>query len=111
MDHERHTMNASQFIRSQPSDTPAKTVIAAGEKKGLTFNAALVNVVRWRAKQTGKPKPKKRSGPGRPKGSRNRPRNGGSDATFRALVMELGVASSRDLLTDVERAVAQIVAG
>lgn len=107
-------MNASEFIRSQSTSAPAKEIVAAGEKKGIKLNAALVNVVRWRAAQKGKPK---KRGPGRPKkNGPGRPKNGhgyvpGTEAAFRALVMDLGVARSKDILANVERAVAQIVAG
>ena len=38
--------SASEFIRSQPTTTPAKTVVAAGAKLGLKFSDGLVYNVR-----------------------------------------------------------------
>ena len=43
--------SASEFIRAQPTATPAKAVVAAGAKAGLKFSDALVYKVRGAAKK------------------------------------------------------------
>jgi hypothetical protein len=64
-------MNASDFVRSMPGAS-ASEVVAAGKAKGFKFSAGLVYNVRSTAKNKAKPKGK----PGRPKGSKNKPRVG-----------------------------------
>lgn len=96
-------LSKAAFIRSL-GDTPAKQVVILGKKRGLSFTETYVYNVRGSGKS--KKAPKLASvAPSAAKA-------GGSDeSTFRRLVLELGAARARALLADVERRLADLVAG
>jgi hypothetical protein len=101
--------SASEFVREQPLDKPSKEVVAAGAKVGLKLSQGLVRVIRFHMRH-------QRSGTQATTGRRPRGRPpataafthtpGASEAQFRKLVVELGVARAQMLVAEVERAVA-----
>jgi len=97
-------MSASDFVRTQPDTMKAADVVAAGAQQGLTFSANLVYMVRSKSGKA-------------PTGRRGRPRlttngasaNGGMDASFRKLAIDLGIGRARALLDGLERRIAEII--
>lgn len=98
------SLSKAAFIRSLGT-APAKQVVIEGKKRGLSFTETYVYNVRGSGKS-------KRS-----RGAKPAPLaaaklvTGGDDATFRRLVLELGIGRARALLADVERRLADLVAG
>jgi hypothetical protein len=116
------TINKSQFIRSFPSDTSPAEIVAAAKAKGISFSPNYVSTIRSasnkKSKKSGSAEPKK---PGRPKGSKNkkkpaaaaasapRAHSTGAESTFKKLVLDLGTTRARQLLDEVQKALAKIV--
>lgn len=117
------TINKSQFIRSFPADTSPAEIVAAAKAKGISFSPNYVSTIRTASNK----KAKKASGgavvakrkPGRPKGSKNKvkapaaahaPASGSAESTFKKLVLDLGTTRARQLLDQVQTALAKIVA-
>jgi hypothetical protein len=76
-------------------------VVEAGKKQGLKFSANLVYAVRGAKKKKGA----RKGGVAAPRGG------GSSEAQFRRLVLELGVARANALVADVERGVERVIRG
>jgi hypothetical protein len=118
------TINKSQFIRSFPADTSPAEIVAAAKAKGISFSPNYVSTIRTasqkKAKKSGGAVVAKRK-PGRPKGSKNKvkapaavrasaPASGSAESTFKKLVLDLGTTRARELLDQVQKALAKIVA-
>jgi hypothetical protein len=107
--------NKAAFVRDQPLGTPAKDVVAAAARLGMTMTPDYVHKVRSTAKARGRTPAR----PGRTtrKGAslRFQPlgvvRAGTPEAAFRKLVLELGLQRAKDLLADVERKLGALIRG
>jgi hypothetical protein len=110
MPKKKNTPNKSEFIR-QHANLPAAALIAKAKKEGLKISSSLVYMVRGASKSKGASKPKvtvaKRRGPGRPPAAA---RSTTADASFRAMVLELGVPRSKALIEEVDRRLKSFVA-
>jgi hypothetical protein len=78
------------FVLSMPSAS-AKEVVEAAKKRGMKLSAAYVNTIRSNARRKAK-------SPGGRKGA------GGAESALRSAIAELGLARSRIVLDEVERA-------
>lgn len=96
------TVTKSSFVRSLPSDMPAKDVVAAAKKQGIKgLTDRYVYVIRSSDKaraRTGRPP----AGEGRKRGRRSSER--GSEATLRRAIAELGLSAARQIFREVEAA-------
>ena len=116
------TINKSQFIRSFPNDTSPADIVAAAKAKGISFSPNYVSTIRSASNKktkksvsAGAPTAKKK--PGRPKGSKNKvpaattrvASSSSADSTFKKLVLDLGTTRARQLLDEVQKALAKIV--
>jgi hypothetical protein len=91
-------MSASDFVRSMPTDMPAKEVVAAGADKGIKLSANLVYMVRSSAKRKGV------AGAAQPRG-RGRSTQASSDVVaFKKMAFELGLERARQALDELEQA-------
>ena len=97
-------VNKSAFVRALPSTLSAKDVVAKAKAAGVKLSEAYVYTIRSgsRARKAGAPRKR-----GRPvtMGAR------GSEASFRKLVLDLGVRRSRELLDEVETKLVRLIAG
>jgi hypothetical protein len=100
-------MSASDFVRTMPDSARAGEVVAAGAKQGIKFTANLVYAVRAAQKKGGA------LAGGRPSRSAGFSLGGGSgsEATFRKLAFDLGIARARALLDDLEARLGQLLSG
>ena len=98
----------SEFIRSMPREMPAKDVVEAAQKKGLTLTDNLVYAVRASSKNAStkagisskkETSPKTKAG----KGSRTAPASS-LESDLRRCIAELGLARARAIFADVEKA-------
>lgn len=117
--------NKAAFVRDQPLGTPAKTVVAAAARLGMTMTPDYVHKVRSTAKARSlAPAPgiADRRTSGRKIALRTdynrlaRPsfgvvRAGTAEAAFRKLVLELGLQRAKDLLAEVERKLGALIRG
>jgi len=94
----------TSFVRSLSPTMPAKEVVKLAKAQGLTITEGYVYEIRSAAKR-------KKKGLGRGAGSRRAATSGSSESTFRKLVLDLGLARSRDLLDQMERRLGDLVAG
>jgi hypothetical protein len=92
--------SASDFIRHQPVDTPAKDVVEAGAKLGIALNAGLVRVTRFKMRQEGG---NRATAAGRRPRKRTT-RGASSEILFLRLVAEVGTARARELVAKMGRA-------
>jgi hypothetical protein len=90
------------FVLSLPADTPAKEVVERAAKAGMKLKEAYVYVVRSNSRQ-GKGSRAKSVAAGRSASS--------TESEFRRLALELGLGKSKELLTETERKIADVVAG
>jgi hypothetical protein len=95
--------SASDFIRHQPLEMPAKEVVEAAARVGMELNAGLVRVTRFKMRHAG----------GRPgtAGRFLRPRlrktsgaSLGLEAQFRKLVAQLGTRRAHAVVAEVAKA-------
>jgi len=92
------------FVLSLPHNMPAKEVVAKAKAAGLTITAGYAYEIRSAANRKGKK--------GKLAGATRRANGGGSsESTFRSLVVDLGLARARSLLSEVERRLGDVVAG
>lgn len=99
-------LSASDFIRSQPRNMTAPQLVEAGKKQGLKFSGNLVYAVRAADKK------KANKGLAPKKAARAAASGGASpEAAFRRLIVDLGVARSRALVSQVEGALAKVIRG
>jgi len=99
-------LSASDFIRSQPRNMTAPQLVEAGKKQGLKFSGNLVYAVRAAdKKKANKGKAPKQAARAAASGG------GSSEATFRRMVVDLGIARSRALVSQVEGALAKVIRG
>ncbi len=114
-------VSASDFIRSLPSNTPAKEVVTRGAEKGLKFSMNLVYAVRQAVRRkAGAPPARRGRKPGKvaavaavvaaPRASASAPASS-LEASFRRMVLDLGLARAKALVSEVERKLASLVAG
>lgn len=103
-------VNKSDFIRSLPRDMPAKAVVEAGAKKGMTFSQQLVYNVRA-ADEKGGASAKRFKKRLKVIGTPVYAMGTNDESDFRQLVVDLGVARSRQLVDDVEGALRAVVSG
>ena len=98
-------LTASAFIRSLPATTPAAEVAKAGAAKGLKFSVTLVYMVRSAARR------KAGKGAAPKKGTARRSSNVASstEAQFKKAALEIGIASARTALDELERGLAALL--
>jgi hypothetical protein len=98
------------FVRSLPATTPAKEVVAKAKAANLALSENYVYNVRATTKSSVR---KKGRGDGAPKQSPKKPssRSGSSEANFRRLVVDLGLARARALLGEVESGLQALISG
>lgn len=102
--------NKSDFIRSLPSDMPAKDVVAAGKKRGMKFSQQLVYNVRA-AEKMGRASAERLKKRMLVTGTPVYAMGTNDESDFRQLVVDLGIERSRNLVDEVESALRDIVAG
>jgi hypothetical protein len=122
--------SASEFVREQPIDMPAREVVAKAAKVGLNFSQGLVRVIRFHmrhgrdgesaavgrgAVRRGRP-PKsvgtagvRRGRP--PAAARAVAAPSSGEVEFRRLVVELGTGRAKALVTEVEKALEALISG
>jgi hypothetical protein len=89
--------NKSEFVRSMPSNAPAKDVVVAAKKTGIRLTERYVYVIRSSDKARARKHGSTRSG-------RSGRSNGGAEADLRRAIAELGLTQARQVLADVEAA-------
>jgi hypothetical protein len=122
--------SASEFVREQPIDMPSREVVEKAEKLGIKLSQSLVRVTRFHMRHAGEGKPA-RAGKGEarrgrpPKAASAKGRRRGqppaaaraasgpsaAEAQLRRLVVELGTARTKALVTEVERAIEGLISG
>jgi hypothetical protein len=125
--------SASEFVRGQPTEMPTKEVVSKAAKLGLKVTAGLVRVARFKMRHGGETKP---TAAGRGTVRRGRPPKtaaatgravrrdrppaktpavaGGLSAAevqFRRLVVELGTARAKALVSEVEKGIEALISG
>ena len=132
------TPSKAGFVRSQPTTVPAKDVVAAGARLGLSLTPEYIHKVRSTAKAKAKLPGKKSVAPRKaathkPSPKNKAPRKAAAkkaaprkvvrksapktkagrtvESGFRKLVVDLGVARAKVLLADVEYKVGELIAG
>ena len=120
--------SASAFVREQPLNRPVNEVVAEGTKLGLNVKPLLVRVVRSKMRHAGDAKPAaaakgavRRGRPARAQiaGKRGRPSaakaagsaSGAAEAQLRSLVVQLGTARAKALVTELEQAIEALISG
>jgi len=121
--------SASAFVREQPLNRPVNEVVAEGTKLGLNVKPLLVRVVRSKMRHAGDAKSavttKGAVRRGRPPragariaGKRGRPSavtaasaSGAAEAQLRSLVVQLGTARAKALVTELEQAIEALISG
>ncbi len=119
-----HTVvvNKAEFVREQPRTLPAKEVVAAGARIGITLTPDYVHKVRSYSKPkpaaprpaapARKPTPVAKSAVHRrPQPAPVSSRVASGHAEFRRLVLELGLQRARNLMAEVERKLNALIAG
>jgi len=103
-----HPPSKRAFIESLPRTTPARDVVAAARARGITISANYVYVLRQRARRSST----RGAGARAPLGRITVRRSGDSPAAmFVQLVLDLGLARSRALLSTMEARIEDLVAG
>ena len=95
------------FVMSLSEDLPAKEVVDRAKKLGMEISDKYVYVVRSNARK----RSKKRRGPGRPPGSTSTASGTPGEREFRRLALDLGVKKAEQLMADLKKFAAEIVAG
>jgi hypothetical protein len=95
--------SASDFIRQQPLDTPAKDVVEAAARIGIELNAGLVRVTRFKLRHAGG-QHETRERAERPRVRRTTGASPGLEAEFQRLVAELGTLRANSLVAEVAKA-------
>lgn len=86
---------ATAFVLGMPS-TPAKDVVAAAKKNGITLSEQYVYVIRSNANR--------KAGKTRMSGVGRVARSGNAEAELRTAIAEVGLARARAVFAEVERA-------
>lgn len=96
----KRKLTKSDFVRSLPSDLPAKEVVLAANKQGIRgLTERYVYVIR------SSDKARVRSGrPPAGEGRTRRRATGGSEAALRRAIAELGLTAAREIFREVEKA-------
>jgi hypothetical protein len=101
--------SGSEFVRAQPTQMPTKEVVQAASKLGLKVTPNLVRIVRFKMRQEGStPSGAPRSRvqatrrPDTPTTSRPAPPSRAAELQFRRLVVELGTARARALVSELQ---------
>ncbi|HEX9619534.1 MAG TPA: hypothetical protein VF989_05335 [Polyangiaceae bacterium] len=91
----------ARFVRTLPPGTPAKEVVAAAKKKGITISENYVYNLRSNDGMA-----QKRGGKGRARAGavRSTGSESAQEAQFRKAVAELGLSKAREILRSVEAA-------
>jgi hypothetical protein len=98
--------NKTAFVKSLPSNLPAKTVVAKAKKVGLSINEKYVYAIRSKARS--------RTGTGRVRRGRPPTRRGfAADAvmSFRRLALHLGLKQAEDLIEEMKRKIEAVLHG
>ncbi len=95
--------SASDFIRQQPLDTPAKDVVEAAARVGIELNAGLVRVTRFKMRHAGS-QHETTARVQRPRLRKTTGANHGLEAQFQRLVAELGTLRAHALVAEVAEA-------
>jgi hypothetical protein len=102
-------LSKSDFIRGQPLSMSAAEVVVAAAKAGLVMTTTLVHTVRGRMRKAAATAPKK---PGRPRKTRGVAGTAAStEVTFRKMVLELGLERAKELLDEIQKKLASLIAG
>jgi len=105
-------MTKTSFVLSLPTNMPAAEVVEKAKAEGVKLDVKYVYNIRATARAKGGTKkvtPKKNIA-GAPSSSAKNA-SGSSEATFRRLVIDLGLARAKSLLDDVERKLGALIAG
>lgn len=125
------SVSKAAFVRNQPVGMPAKLVIAAAAKLGMTMSPDYIHKVRSTAKAKAAARPAQANAPAsKPAAPRKAPapkkqsvkpipvarhaglaRAGAPESSFRRLVLELGLPRARKLIADVEQQLSALIAG
>jgi hypothetical protein len=100
----KKTQTKASFVRSLPSNTPAKEVVSKAKTAGLSFDERYVYKVRAMAKAS-KHKPTGRR-PGRPAKLSASP---AAETLLRAVAAELGIGRALAILEDQHRQVRAVL--
>ena len=103
---EKKTTKAA-FVRAIPDSVPAKEVVAKAKAAGITISEKHVYVIRSGArKKAGKGSAEKT---GRTRA--DRAPTSSDEASFRKLVLALGIPKSKAIVADVERKLNELIYG
>lgn len=100
----RATMTKADFVRSLPSDTPAKDVVAKAAEQNIKLDDTYVYKIRTLDKKAGKTKGRTAKGkPGpKPKASTPLTSNGSVTAFYKAVKAVGGIVQAKALLANIE---------
>lgn len=101
-------MSASDFVRSMPPSMKAKEITAAAKAKGIKVSSGLVYMVRSAAKRRGGSAGVK-GRPGRKPGAFATGASNGDILAFKKLAFNLGLATARQALDELERGLAALL--
>jgi hypothetical protein len=114
-------VNKALFVRKQSRTIPAKDVVAAGAKIGISLTTDYVHKVRSTSKakpKTAKPKISRKRAVSAKKPARKmaarRPvarKTGPSDHAFRKLALDLGLQNAKRMIADFEAKLNAVIAG
>jgi hypothetical protein len=109
----QHYPSASAFVRTQPVNVPAKQVVAAGAKIGLTLTPNLVRIVRYKMRRAGLAKPLSvvRRPLRKARAPANLPAAAANELQFKKLVLEIGVARAKTLVGAVAQSLESLFSG
>jgi hypothetical protein len=97
----KRTMNKADFIMSFSGDTPTKEIVAAGEAKGIAFSRNYVSRVRLMKRTASRGKRRAARTVAAPAARRA---FGNGEATFKRLVIDLGLGRAHALFDETVRA-------
>jgi len=97
-------VNKAQFVRSLPTGMPAKEVVTKAAAAGIKISEKYVYNTRSSARGKGAVKTVGAPAAARVSG-------GGSEASFRKLVLSLGLERANALMAEVERTLDALIAG
>src|ERR1700741_5019396 len=90
------------FVLSLPLDMPAKEVVERAAKAGIKLKDSYIYVVRSNSRL-------RRSSSARAASGSVSTASGSAESQFRRLALELGLGRSKDLLSETEKKVAELI--
>jgi hypothetical protein len=100
-------VSKTAFVRSLPPEMSAKEVVEKAKAQNITLSEAYVYTLRSSFRRAGSNRASSLSASAKGHGTSSR----SSEATFRRLVLDLGVQRARELLSEVEGKLTAIIAG